>query len=241
MQVKENMANTNDTTAPSTGAHMCQNDPGRGVTTEAYIVELHRDITACRICRDHPAGGEARRLPHEPRPVVVMSATARILIAGQAPGLRVHVTGLPFNDASGDRLRQWLGVTREQFYDPALFAIAGMGFCFPGYDAHGHDLPPRRECAPAWRSTVMAVMPQIELVLAIGQHAQSWHLGQRRFPTMTETVAHWRDYFFSNAEGPKILPLPHPSWRNSGWLRKNAWFEAEVVPTLQREVDRLTK
>lgn len=119
---------------------------------------LRATIAACRICRDCPAGGEAKRLPHEPRPVAVISATARILIAGQAPGKRVHETGLPFNDASGDRLRSWLGVDREQFYDAAKFAIVPMGFCFPGYDAQGHDLPPRRECAPAWRRSVLAAM-----------------------------------------------------------------------------------
>lgn len=200
---------------------------------------LRTTIAACRICRDCPAGGEAKRLPHEPRPVAVISATARILIAGQAPGKRVHDSGLPFNDASGDRLRLWLGVDRNQFYDAAKFAIVPMGFCFPGYDAQGHDLPPRRECAPAWRRPVMAAMPQVELVLAIGQYAQTFHLGARRCPTMTETVRGWRDYFLTNQEGPKVLPLPHPSWRNTGWLKKNPWFEADVLPLLKREVDRL--
>ena len=116
-----------------------------------------------------------------------------MLIAGQAPGLRVHESGLPFNDASGDRLRQWLGVTASEFYDPSLFAIVPMGFCFPGYDDKGSDLPPRRECAPRWRARVMDAMPQIELVLAIGQYAQGWHLGDRRAATMTETVRNWRD------------------------------------------------
>jgi uracil-DNA glycosylase len=133
------------------------------------LAALSAAIAACRLCRDAPARGPADRLPHEPRPVAVISDTARILIAGQAPGLRVHESGLPFNDASGDRLRTWLGVTRAEFYDPQKFAIVPMGFCFPGYDAHGSDLPPRRECAPLWRARIMAAMPQVELVLAIGQ------------------------------------------------------------------------
>jgi uracil-DNA glycosylase len=195
-------------------------------------------IAACRICRDQPARGPDHRLPHEPRPVAVISGTARILIAGQAPGLRVHASGRPFTDASGDRLRQWLAVTPEQFYDPDLFAIVPMGFCFPGYDAHGSDLPPRRECAPAWRSQIMEAMPQIELVLAIGQHAQAWHLGDRRAKTMTETVRDWRSHLGSNF-GPAVLPLPHPSWRNSGWLKRNPWFEAELLPILRARVAQL--
>ncbi|MHA7968760.1 uracil-DNA glycosylase family protein [Rhizobium sp. CAU 1783] len=201
--------------------------------------DLRRAIGACRICRDCPAGGEERRLPHEPRPVAIISTRARVLIAGQAPGLKVHQTGLPFNDASGDRLRQWLGVDRETFYDRDRFAIVPMGFCFPGYDANGHDLPPRRECAPEWRTAVMAAMPQVELVLAIGQYAQAWHLGSRRRRTMTETVEHWRDYWQANVDGPKVLPLPHPSWRNTGWLKRNSWFEAEVLPILKKQVKTL--
>ncbi len=189
-------------------------------------------IRACRICRDAPLG---LPLPHEPRPVVVPSATARILIAGQAPGLRVHETGIPFNDRSGDRLRDWLGVSRAEFYDPAHFAIVPMGFCFPGYDAKGGDLPPRRECAPAWRSALMAAMPQVELVLTIGQYAQAWHLGSARSRSLTETVAAWRTVFAAPGR-PRHLPLPHPSWRNSGWLRRNAWFEAELLPALRQEI-----
>lgn len=202
---------------------------------------LRQSIAACRICRDCPEGGEANRLPHEPRPVAVLSATARILIAGQAPGNKVHETGLPFNDASGDRLRQWLGVDRDTFYDAAKFAIVPMGFCFPGYDANGHDLPPRRECAPAWREKVMTAMPQVELILAIGQYAQSWHIGARRKGTLNDTVWHWRDYFLADGEGAKVLPLPHPSWRNTSWLKKNPWFEAEVLPALRLEVMRLAR
>lgn len=202
------------------------------------IEGLRHAIAACRVCRDRPWGGAERRMPHEPRPVAVISDKARVLIAGQAPGMKVHQTGLPFNDASGDRLRDWLGVDRATFYDRDRFAIVPMGFCFPGYNAHGHDLPPRRECAPTWRAKVMEAMPQIELVLAIGQYAQGWHLGDRRKKTMTETVSHWRDYLLANAEGPRVLPLPHPSWRNTGWLKRNPWFEAEVLPVLKAQVAR---
>lgn len=207
---------------------------------EAGVLEvLAAEIATCRLCRDHPAKGEANRLPHEPLPVAVLSTTARILIAGQAPGLRVHQSGLPFNDASGDRLRQWMGVSREAFYDPARFSIVPMGLCFPGYDAHGHDLPPRRECAPHWRARIMAAMPQVELVLAIGQHAQAFHLGSRRKASMTETVSNWRDYFLVN-EGLRVLPLPHPSWRNSAWLKRHPWFEENVLPQLRRSVEMLS-
>ncbi len=202
------------------------------------LEDLRDAIAACRICRDAPARGPDHRLPHEPRPVAVISSSARILISGQAPGLRVHQSGLPFNDASGDRLRLWLGVDREQFYDPRLFAIVPMGFCFPGYDAQGSDLPPRRECAPRWRSQVVDAMPQIELVLAIGQYAQAWHLGDRRAATMTETVRNWRIHLGSNI-GPAVLALPHPSWRNTSWLKKNPWFEADVLPVLRDRVGKL--
>ena len=190
---------------------------------------IAREIAACRICRDMAV----KPLPHEPRPVATLSATARVLIAGQAPGLRVHETGLPFNDASGDRLRQWLGVDREQFYDPGKFAILPMGFCFPGYDRHGSDLPPRRECAPLWRQRALAAMPQIELVLAIGSYAQKWHLPGERGRSMTDTVRNWRASLQAG-----ILPLPHPSWRNTAWIRKNPWFEEELIPELRRQVLR---
>lgn len=204
------------------------------------IAALRAAIAACRVCRDTPAKGPADRLPHEPRPVAVLSDSARILIAGQAPGLRVHESGLPFNDASGDRLRDWLGVTRDGFYDPRNFAIVPMGFCFPGYDAQGSDLPPRRECAPLWRARVIAAMPQIELVLGIGQYAQAWHLGAAKAASMTETVRDWRRHLHRN-EGPSVLPLPHPSWRNTGWLKRNPWFEAEILPELRKRVKTLTE
>ncbi|MFT4181838.1 MAG: uracil-DNA glycosylase family protein [Rhizobium sp.] len=203
--------------------------------SQAEMQALRDAIAGCRVCRDAPMRGETDRLPHEPRPVAVLSGTARILIAGQAPGLRVHESGLPFNDASGDRLRQWLGVDRESFYNPDHFAIVPMGFCFPGYDAAGSDLPPRKECAPLWRQKAMAAMPQIELILTIGQYAQAWHLGAARMGSMTETVAEWRRYLLTN-RSPAVLPLPHPSWRNSGWLKRNPWFEAELLPVLRDRV-----
>jgi uracil-DNA glycosylase len=202
---------------------------------QGVVDQLSAEIAACRICRDNPAGGQDRRLPHEPRPVAVISTTARVLIASQAPGIRVHETGLPFNDASGNRLRDWMGLSREEFYDPARVAIVPMGFCFPGYDAQGGDLPPRRECAPQWRGRAMAAMPQIELILTIGQYAIRYHLGARRHASMTETVRHWRDYL--DAPGvQKILPLPHPSWRNTGWLKRQPWFEEELLPVLKTMV-----
>lgn len=205
---------------------------------KALIDRLRDSIVRCRICRDAPLKGEGDRLPHEPRPVAIISAKAKILIAGQAPGLRVHESGLPFNDASGDRLRTWLNVDRDRFYDPDRFAIVPMGFCFPGYDERGSDLPPRQECAPRWRDEVMSAMPQIELVLAIGQYAQAYHLGDRRKKSMTETVQNWRNYLQSNI-GVPVLPLPHPSWRNTSWLRKNPWFDQDVLPILRQHVEIL--
>lgn len=195
------------------------------------LAALSAEIRACRICRDAPSG---RPLPHEPRPVVVPSSTARILIAGQAPGTKVHLSGKPFTDRSGDRLRDWLDVTQDEFYDPDRFALAPMGFCFPGQDAKGSDLPPRKECAPAWRSQLMALMPQVDLVLTIGIYAQAWHMGARP-GSLTDTVANWKQIFESS--GPcKVVPLPHPSWRNTGWLKKNPWFETDLLPFLKAEI-----
>lgn len=194
-------------------------------------------IASCRICVEAPRG---RPLPHEPRPVAWPSTRARILVAGQAPGMRVHLSGLPFDDRSGDRLRDWMGVDRTVFYDRSQLAIVPMGFCFPGYDAKGGDLPPRRECRAAWHDRLMAAMPQIELVLAIGATAQAYHLdrlGLRRLQAdnLTGTVANWRAIRAASGR-PVVLVLPHPSWRNTGWLRRHPWFEADLLPVLRAEV-----
>ena len=186
------------------------------------LSSLLSDIRACRLCEAHL----------EPRPVLRASATARLLIVGQAPGLRVHESGISFNDRSGDRLRDWMGIGRDAFYDESRTAIAAMAFCFPGYDAQGHDKPPRRECAAHWRPRLFEALPEFELTLLIGGHAQAWHLGAAAKSTMTDTVKAWRDY------GPRYIPLPHPSWRNSGWLKKNPWFEDELLPHLRRRVRR---
>jgi uracil-DNA glycosylase len=194
-------------------------------------------IRACRLCRDAP---RKTPLPHEPRPVFRVSSTARLLIASQAPGTRVHQTGLPFNDASGDRLRQWIGLSREVFYDEARVAIVPMGFCFPGHDANKGDLPPRRECRETWHDELFSTMPQIECILAIGRYAQDYHFAKLGRPlpkglSVDETVRRWRE--LSGAE-PRIIALPHPSWRNSGWIKRNPWFEADVLPLLRIEVAR---
>jgi uracil-DNA glycosylase len=200
------------------------------------LAALLGDIRACRICLERPAG---RPLPHAPNPILQASATARLAIASQAAGTLAHASSTPFNDPSGDRLRTWLGIGREVFYDAARVAIVPMGFCFPGQDAAGSDLPPRRECAAHWHARLFALMPQLELVLAIGSYAQAWHLGEQRRGSMTETVAAWRDIL---AEGsrPRVLPLPHPSWRNNAWLKRHRWFEAELLPALRGEIRRLT-
>lgn len=199
---------------------------------------LVADVRRCRACLDSP---EKSPLPHAPRPVLQVSSTARICVCGQAPGTRVHQSGRPFTDPSGDRLRDWMGVSEDVFYDSAQLAIVPMGFCFPGLDAKGGDLPPRPECRKMWHDRVFAAMPQIELILVIGQYAQAYHLGAERKKTLTETVAGWRSYLDAEpAPGkPSVLPLPHPSWRNNVWLKKNPWFEAELLPVLRREVARL--
>lgn len=183
---------------------------------------LLAEIRACRVCADH--------LPLGPRPVIRGHEGARILIASQAPGTKVHASGLSFDDASGDRLREWLGVDRATFYDEARIAIAPMGFCYPGRLPRGGDAPPRPECAPLWQARVAAAFGRVELVLLVGGWAQAWHLGDRAGPTLTRTVAAWRDYL------PRHFPLPHPSWRNTGWLNRNPWFAAEALPELRRRV-----
>lgn len=189
------------------------------------LAEVLARVRACRVCAAH--------LPLGPRPVLRASGSARLLIVGQAPGTRVHETGIPWNDRSGDRLRAWLGVDRETFYDEARIAIVPMGFCYPGTDAKGGDLPPRPECAPLWHPEIAPHLPRIGLTLLIGQYAQRYYLGPRRKATMTETVAAWREYL------PDYLPLPHPSWRNTAWLKRNPWFETELLPELRERVRAL--
>jgi uracil-DNA glycosylase len=195
-----------------------------------------RELRACRICRDAPL--YLPPLPHEPRPVIQASASARLCIAGQAPGTRVHASGRPFTDPSGVRLRGWLGLDEAAFYDARRVGIVPMGHCFPGLDAKGGDRPPRRECASHWRARVFAALPRVELVLAIGTYAQAWHLGPDRAATLSETMANWRA-ILARPVHPRVLPLPHPSWRNNTWLKRNPWFEAECVPVLRAEIRRL--
>ncbi|HTJ03057.1 MAG TPA: uracil-DNA glycosylase family protein [Methylovirgula sp.] len=201
----------------------------------AELAALVERIRACRICRDTPQGVV---LPHEPRPVLRVSATARLLIAGQAPGVRVHNSGLPFNDPSGDRLRGWMGVPREVFYDEARVAIAGMGFCFPGHDKAKGDLPPRKECRIVWHDALFADLPQIETILMIGRYALAYHFERLGLPydknaPLDDIIASWHDYVKTK---PRVIPLPHPSWRNNGWLKRHLWFEEEVLPMLRKEV-----
>ena len=183
------------------------------------------EVRACRLCAEH--------LPLGPRPVVRAAPGARLMIVGQAPGTRVHETGIPWNDRSGERLRDWLAVEPDVFYDERRIAIVPMGFCYPGVDARGGDKPPRPECAPTWHEPLMEQLPQIELTLLVGLYAQRRYLGKARKASLTETVRAWRDY------GPDHLPLPHPSWRNTGWLKKNPWFETELLPVLRARVAAL--
>lgn len=172
-------------------------------------------------------------LPLGPRPVLRAASSARILIVGQAPGTRVHETGIPWNDPSGDRLRAWMNVDRETFYDGSRIAIIPMGYCYPGRNARGGDLPPRRECAQHWLPKLLALLPKIEFTILAGQYAQRHYLDGRVKDSLTETVRNWREYF------PRFLPIPHPSPRNTNWLKVNAWFEAEVVPALRQRVRTL--
>ena len=184
---------------------------------------LVAEIRGCRVCP----------LPHEPRPIVWVHPDARILIAGQAPGRRVHESGVPWDDPSGDRLRQWLGLGREAFYTRENIAVAAMGFCYPGTGKSG-DLPPRPECAQHWRQPLLDFLPNIALMLVIGQYAHAWHLGKRQKGSLTDTVKNWKDYW------PDILALPHPSPRNNMWLRRNPWFEEEILPVLKDRVAQLS-
>ncbi|MBZ8134155.1 uracil-DNA glycosylase family protein [Afifella sp. IM 167] len=199
--------------------------------------DLARRVRACRICAERPLRAP---LPHEPNPILRISSTARLCIASQAAGTLAHATTTPFNDPSGERLRDWLAVTPEEFYDRSRVAIVPMGFCFPGQDEKGGDLPPRRECAPAWREEVFASMPRIELVLAIGQYAIGWHLRGLKRASLTETVEDWRA-ILEKSGPPPVLPLPHPSWRNNGWLKRHPFFAAELLPELRRRVRALLR
>ena len=203
--------------------------------SDAELARVIGAIRACRHCVEAPKG---RPLPHDPRPVLRASTTARLAVCSQAPGTRVHLSGTPFTDRSGDRLRDWMGVTPAEFYDEAYVAIVPMGFCFPGQDEKGGDLPPRRECASLWHRRLFAALPQVELVLAVGSYAQSFHLGDAVGRSLQETMIDWRRHL-RRKHAPRVLPLPHPSWRNNAWLTKNPWFEAELLPVLRREVRKL--
>ncbi len=194
-----------------------------GETLDELLVE----VRACVACAD--------TLPLGPRPVLRAGTNARLLIVGQAPGTKVHESGIPWNDPSGERLRDWLALDRETFYDESRVAIVPMAFCYPGRHARGGDLPPRPECAPLWHKRISELLPSIELTLLVGQYAQAYYLGKRRGRTLTETVRAWRDY------APGTLPTPHPSWRVNLWLKKNPWFEAELVPELRARVRVLVR
>ena len=189
------------------------------------VINLAQDLASCRLCADRFA---ATHTGHAPRPVVWFRPDARILIAGQAPGARVHASGQPFTDPSGDRLRDWMGVDEATFYDRDRVAILPMAFCFPGYDAKGSDLPPPKICAKTWRAPLLEALGEVRLTLLVGGYAQAWHLGGKE--TVTARVASWRDH------APGVFPLPHPSWRNTAWLKRNPWFEEELLPILRARV-----
>lgn len=205
--------------------------PERPSSLDRLLAEVH----ACRQCVDQPEG---RPLPHAPRPVLQVDARARLLISGQAPGTRVHASGRPFTDPSGVRLRAWMGIGEDVFYDARRIAIVPMGLCFPGLDAKGGDLPPRRECAPCWREKILSELPNVELILLVGQYAHRWHLLQSRTETLSATVADWERVWHRSAV-PRLVPLPHPSWRNNAWLKANPWFAEMLLPRLREEVARL--
>lgn len=194
-------------------------------STPESLAAVLGEVRACQLCAPH--------LPLGARPVLQLNPRARILIAGQAPGRKVHESGVPFSDPSGQRLRAWMGVSDATFYDPARIAILPMGLCYPGTGANG-DLPPRPECAVTWRRRLLAQLPNLELTLVIGQYAAAWHLPEAAGSTLTELVTHWRSYW------PQVLPMPHPSPRNQRWLRNNPWFSAEVLPQLQQRIRMLT-
>lgn len=190
------------------------------ITAELVLTDLLAEIRACRHCE--------AQLPLGPNPVVRANASARLLIVGQAPGTKVHASGVPWDDPSGERLRHWLQLERDDFYDESLIAIVPMGFCYPGRGKSG-DLPPTPDCAPLWHEALLQRLPAVELVLLVGSYAQNYYLGRSK-ETMTERVRRWRDF------GPRFFPMPHPSPRNNLWLRRNPWFEQEAVPELRRRV-----
>jgi len=185
------------------------------------LLRVSREAAACRLCE--------RQLPHEPRPVFRAGRSARLLIIGQAPGRRVHESGIPWNDPSGDVLRDWLALDRETFYDTSRVAIVPMGLCYPG-TVDGADLPPRPECAPRWQARFRSALPDIRLTLLVGQYAQRFHLAQTRKGSLGETVKSFREYL------PEFFVLPHPSWRNRAWVQRNPWFARNVIPELRRRV-----
>lgn len=191
--------------------------------TKRKFNTLVKEVRACTICEKH--------LPLGPRPVFQLDPAAKILIVGQAPGTRVHETGITFNDPSGDRLREWLGVGRDEFYDPKKFAILPMGFCYPGTGKSG-DLPPRPECAETWRAKLLECLPVLEFKFILGQYAIDYHLGKSK-GTLTDKVKQWRDYW------PEMVPAPHPSPRNNRWLKNNPWFEQELIPEVQQRVKKI--
>ena len=184
------------------------------------LAKLLKEVRACATCTKH--------LPLGPRPIVRIAPRATVLIIGQAPGTKVHESGIPWDDKSGDRLREWLAVDKDTFYDESRIAIMPMGFCYPGVQKSGGDAPPRPECAPLWHDDLRAHLPNIKLTLLIGMYAQAYYLGTRRKKTMTDTVKAWSEY-----QPDGLLPTPHPSWRSTGWLKKNSWFEKEVLPVLR--------
>lgn len=189
----------------------------------ANLKTLEDEIRACQLCKSD--------MQRAPNPILQVSETAKILIAGQAPGNLADLSGKPFTDPSGERLRAWLGIDETTFYDASKVAIVPMGFCFPGYDKNGGDIPPMKRCAPTWRAQLLSQMPNLRVTILVGGYAQKWHLGTRTEKTLTATVAKWRDFV---SEG--LFTTPHPSWRNNAWLKRNPWFEAELLPELRRHV-----
>jgi len=212
-------------------------DATRGVRLPSEFERLIERVRACTLCRDAPRFGAA--LPHEARPIFQAAPSARICIVGQAPGARAHLSGRPFTDASGVRLRAWLGLAEAAFYDARAIALIPMGFCFPGNDAHGGDLPPRRECAETWRALLLKQLPEIELTLLVGQYAQKWRLDRKLLTGgVTGVVRQWREIYDDRGRR-RVMPLPHPSWRNTGWIKRNPWFETELLPVLRNDVATL--